>query len=211
MIADSERYAAAIARFDAMNATDPNFETAGSAREPKELLYARRMTEMLERFAPDASEAVRLAARCQHIRRWEIPRASYPATPEGYKAWRTRLLDYHAEISAAVLRNCGYDEAMAASVASVVRKERLKRNPDAQLLEDVIGLVFLQHYLADFVARHSGYDEAKFVDILQKTFRKMSSRGRDAAATLITLPGELAAVVARAAVAAGSGSGPRTS
>ena len=211
MMSDGDRYEKAIAAFDAINAGDPNFETVGAAREPKELLYARRMTEMLERFAPDASETVRLAARCQHIRRWEIPRANYPATPEGYKAWRTRLLDYHAEISAAVLRDCGYDEAMVASVASVVRKERLKRNPDAQLLEDVIGLVFLQHYLADFVKGHPVYDEAKYVDILQKTFRKMSSRGRHAAATLITLPGELAAVVARAAVAAGSGSGPRTS
>ena len=228
-----DRYERAIAAFDAINAGDPNLESDGATREPKELLYARRMTEMLERFAPDASETVRLArprpadprrgrgasppdtfrlpARCQHTRRWEIPRASYPATPEGYKAWRTRLLDYHAEISAAVLRNCGYDEAMAASVASVVRKERLKRNPDAQLLEDVIGLVFLQHYLADFVKGHPVYDEAKYVDILQKTFRKMSSRGRHAAATFITLPGELAAVVARAAVAAGAGSGPRPS
>lgn len=198
-ISNIGRYEKAIAAFDAINAADPNFETVGSAREPKELLYARRMTEMLERFAPDASEAVRLAARCQHIRRWEVPRASYPATPEGYKAWRTRLLGYHAEIGAAVLRDCGYGEAMVASVASLLRKERLKRNPDAQLLEDVIGLVFLQHYLADFVARHPRYDDAKFVDILQKTFRKMSPRGRDAAATLITLPGELAAVVARAA------------
>jgi hypothetical protein len=207
----SDRYERAIAAFDAINAGDPNLESDGATREPKELLYARRMTEMLERFAPDASETVRLAARCQHIRRWEIPRASYPATPEGYKAWRTRLLDHHAEIGAAVLRDCGYDEAMVASVASVVRKERLKRNPDTQLLEDVIGLVFLQHYLADFVKGHPVYDEAKYVDILQKTFRKMSSRGRDAAATLITLPGELAAVVARAAGAAGSGPGPRAS
>jgi hypothetical protein len=204
MMSDGDRYEKAIARFDAINAGDPNFEAVGAAREPKELLYARRMTEMLERFAPDAPEAVRLAVRCQHIRRWEIARASYPDTPAGYKAWRTRLLDYHAEIGATVLRECGYDETMVASVASLLRKERLKRNPDAQLLEDVIALVFLQHYLADFVARHPGYDEAKFVDILQKTFRKMSARGRDAAATLITLPGELAAVAAKAADAAAS-------
>ena len=81
MISDRGRYEKAIVAFDAMNATDPNFETAGSAREPKELLYARRMTEMLERFAPDASEAVRLAARCQLIRSWEIPRARYTITP----------------------------------------------------------------------------------------------------------------------------------
>ena len=145
---------------------------------------------------------MRVASRDQPVRPGDTPRATYPATPEGYKAWRTRLLDRHAEIGAAVLRDCGYDDATIASVTSLLLKERLKRNPDAQLLEDVIGLVFLQHSLADFVARHSGYDEAKFVDILQKTFRKMSSRGRDAAATLITLPGELAAVVARAAGAA---------
>jgi uncharacterized protein DUF4202 len=202
MVADSGRYTTAIERFDAINARDPNLESDGAAREPKELLYARRMTAMLERFAPDAPEAVRLAVRCQHIRRWEIPRASYPPASEGYKAWRTRLLDHHAEIGAAVLRECGYDEAMVASVASLLRKERLKRNPDAQLLEDVIGLVFMQHYLPDFVARHPSYDEAKFLDILQKTFRKMSPQGRDAAATFVALPPELAAVVAKAAGAA---------
>jgi hypothetical protein len=198
-ISDIKRCERAIAVFDAINAADPNVEIIGAVREPKELLYGRRMSEMLERFAPDAPEAVRLAVRCQHIRRWEIPRASYPATAEGYKAWRARLLDHHADIGASVLRECGYDEAMVAGVASLLRKERLKRNPDAQLLEDVIGLVFLQHYLADFVATHRQYGEDKFVDILRKTFRKMSPRGRGAAATLVNLPAELAAVVAKAA------------
>jgi len=95
MIADSRRYAGAIARFDAANAEDPNTESTGGVAEPRESVYARRMTAMLERFAPDAPEAVRLAVRCQHIRRWEIPRASYPRTPEGYQAWRARLLDHH--------------------------------------------------------------------------------------------------------------------
>ena len=199
MTGGRERYECAISRFDAINAADPNLETVDAAREPKELVYARRMSEMLERLAPDAPEAVRLAARCQHVRRWEIPRARYPAMPEGYKAWRARLLDFHAEAGAAVLRECGYDEAMVASVASLLRKERLKRNPDAQLLEDVIGLVFLQFYLADFVAQHPQYDDAKFTDILQKTFRKMSARGREAAGTLVAVPVDLAAIVAQAA------------
>jgi hypothetical protein len=142
---------------------------------------------------------VRLAARGQHIRRWEIPRASYPQTPEGYKAWRARLLDHHADICAAVLRESGYDEAMVESVASLVRKERLKRNPDAQLLEDVVGLVFLEHYLADFVAQHRHYDEAKLSDILHKTFRKMSPRGVAAVPSLINLPPELAEFVVNTA------------
>jgi len=202
---DAGRYGRAIERFDAMNAADPNLEAVGSSREPKELLYARRMTEMLDRFAPGASEAVRLAVRCQHIRRWEIPRASYPRTPDGYKAWRTRLMDHHAGIAAAVMRDCGYSETMIASVSALLRKERLKRNPDAQLLEDIVGLVFLEHYLAEFVSGHPAYDEAKLTDILQKTFRKMSEAGVQAVSALVKLPSELAAVAAKAASASASG------
>ena len=195
MSADSKRYADAIARFDAANAEDPNTEPTGGVAEPRELVYARRMTAMLERFAPDAPEAVRLAVRCQHIRRWEIPRESYPRTPEGYQAWRTRLLDHHAELAARILGDAGYDEGMIARIASIVRKERLKRNPEAQLLEDVAALVFLEHYVAGFVAGHPEYGEAKLRDILQKTFRKMSPRGRDAVPTLIRLPTALAPFV----------------
>lgn len=207
-VVDAGRYQRAIVCFDAMNAADPNFETVESSREPKELLYARRMTDMLERFAPGASEAVRLAVRAQHVRRWEIPRTTYPNTPEGYKEWRTRLLDYHAEIGATVLRDCGYDEATIASVASLLRKERLKRNPDAQLLEDVAGLVFLEHYLEDFVARHPAFGETKLLDILRKTFRKMSARGVAMASTGIRLPRELAGFVDKAASVTATPSGP---
>jgi hypothetical protein len=199
MIADSERYADAIARFDAANAEDPNTESTGGVAEPRELVYARRMTAMLERFAPDAPEAVRLAVRCQHIRRWEIPRASYPRTPEGYQAWRARLLDYHAGLADRILRDAGYDEGMIARVASIVRKERLKTSQEAQLLEDVAALVFLEHYVAGFVAGHPEYGEAKLRDILQKTFRKMSPHGRDAVRILIHLPVALAPFVLAAA------------
>ncbi len=205
MIADSKRYAAAIARFDAVNAEDPNLETAGGVQQPKELLYAHRMTEMLERFAPGAPEVVRLAVRCQHIRRWDIPRARYPRTSAGYKAWRTQLLGTHAAVATRILQETGYDENMAANVASLVRKERLKRNPDAQLLEDVAGLVFLEHYLAGFVAQHPEYGEAKLTDILQKTFRKMSARGREAVQTVIKLPATLAPLVLSIARAPDSG------
>lgn len=199
MIADSGRYADAIARFDAANAEDPNTEPAGAVAEPRELVYARRMSAMLERFAPDAPEAVRLAVRCQHIRRWEIPRATYPRTPEGYQAWRARLLDHHAGLAARILREAGYDAETIARVAAIVRKERLKQDPEAQLLEDVAGLVFLEHYVAGFVAGHPEYGEAKLRDILDKTFRKMSARGRDAVRTLIRLPAALAPLVLAAA------------
>jgi hypothetical protein len=194
-----DRFRTAIERFDAANAADPNREIdAAGVAQPRELLYAQRMSEILERFAPDATEVVRLAARCQHIRRWEIPRDSYPRTPEGYRTWRTRLMDFHADTAATLLRDVGYGEETIARVRSLLRKERLKRDPETQLLEDVIGLVFLEHYLAGFVADHPHYDEAKFADILRKTWLKMSPRGRAAAVSVAKIPEALRLVVERA-------------
>ena len=139
---------------------------------------------MLARFAPDASEPLRLAARCQHVERWKIPRADYPMTRAGYERWRTRLRDFHAERAGAILRDAGYDDATIGRVGALIRKEALKTDAEAQALEDVVALVFMESYLDDFVAKHAGYDEAKFVDILQKTARKMSARGRASALTL---------------------------
>jgi hypothetical protein len=195
----TDRFRAAIQRFDTANAADPNREPdAAGTEQPRELLYAQRMTEMLDRFAPEASEAVRLAVRSQHIRRWEIPRDSYPRTPEGYKAWRTRLMDFHADTAGAILREAGYEEETIARVRSLLRKERLKRDPETQLLEDIIALVFLEHYLAGFVGGHAEYDEAKFADILHKTWLKMSPRGREAALVVARIPAELRPVVERA-------------
>lgn len=198
MIANQERFDRAIARFDEANAADPHHELDAGREVPKELLYARRMSAMLERFAPGASEAVRLAVRCQHIRRWEIPRSEYPLTAQGYKQWRTRLMKFHAELAGDILRRAGYDDEMIGRVQSLLRKEGLKVNDETQLLEDVIGLVFLESYLADFVAKHADYDEAKFIDILRKTWRKMSAAGRAAALRLIEFPPELAPVVHKA-------------
>ena len=194
-VADSQsRFTAAMARFDAANAEDPRRESVDGEPQPRELVYARRMTAALDRFAPDAPEAVRLAARCQHIRRWTIPRDRYPAGRNGYRRWRTDLGRFHAETAGAILREVGYDEPTVARVEALLRKERLKADPDVQLLEDVICLVFLQHYLADFAAQH---DEEKLADILRKTWRKMSDRGR-AAALETDLPPELRALAVRA-------------
>ena len=206
--ADSARFARAIACFDAANGEDPNRESDGGGVRPKELLYAERMTAMLARFAPQASEPLRLAARCQHIRRWKIPRADYPMTRVGYQQWRVRLRDFHAELAGAILRDAGYDDATIARVGSLIRKEALKTDAEAQALEDVVDLVFLESYLADFVAEHPGYDEAKFVDILKKTGRKMSARGREAALTLISPPPALLPVIRKAMDEAGVAGDP---
>jgi hypothetical protein len=195
---EGQRFERAIARIDSMHAEDPNRDIVDGVAQPRELVYARRMTEMLDRFAPGAPESVRLAVRSQHIRRWEIPRTSYPPTPAGYKEWRARLLVLHAEAASGILREVGYDETMIGRVAKLVRKEGIKRDAAVQLLEDVAALVFLEHHLADFARQHAGYDEAKLLDILNKTLRKMSPDGRRAAAGLINAPAEVAPLLEKA-------------
>ena len=205
MTTETERFNRAIAGFDAANGQDPHRELANGREYPKELLYAERMSAMLARFAPDASEVLRLAVRCQHIQRWKIPRSEYPKTPRGYKAWRSRLMEFHAETAGAILRECGYDDDTMGRVQSLVKKRGLKTNPETQTLEDVVDLVFLENYLADFVASHAEYDQAKWIDILRKTAVKMSARGRTAALSLITLPEALAPLVQQAIGSVGSG------
>ena len=185
MIVDLERFNAAIARFDAANTDDPMTEVFQGAVYPKELLYAQRMTAWLDNLAPEASEALRLAVRCQHIQRWTIPRHTYPMDRHGYLRWRTTLARFHADTAAAILRDVGYDDATIQRVQTLLRKERLKRDPEVQCLEDVICLVFLEHYLAAFATQH---DEVKVLDILRKTWTKMSPRGHEVALTLPMSP-----------------------
>ena len=197
--ADAARLRAALARFDEANAADPNRELVDGAQQPRELVYARRMTATLDSFAPEAPAAVRLAARCQHIRRWTVPRDTYPEGRDGYRRWRTDLARFHAETAAEILRAVGYGDDTVARVGALLRKERLKADPQVQLLEDVACLVFLRHYLPDFADRH---DEEKLAGILGKTWRKMSARGRTAALRLDLEP-RVGALVSRAAAAAG--------
>jgi len=185
MLADLERFNAAIARFDAANADDPTTEVFQEVVYPKELLYAQRMTAWLDNIAPEASEALRLAVRCQHIQRWTIPRHTYAMDRHGYLRWRTTLAKFHADTAAAILRDVGYDDATIQRVQTLLRKERLKRDPEVQCLEDVICLVFLEHYLAAFATQH---DEVKVPDILRKTWTKMSPRGHEVALTLPMSP-----------------------
>lgn len=196
-IADRARFERALARIDAANAEDPNRENLDGPARPRELVYSERLTAMLERFAPDASETLRLAARAQHIQRWKIPRTDYPMDRIGYLQWRKRLYKFHAQLAGDILRDVGYDDATIGAVATLLKKEGVKSNPDGQALEDIVDLVFLESYLADFVAKHGEYDIAKFTDILAKTAKKMSPRGREAAVTLIRVPQSLAPLVER--------------
>lgn len=194
-----QRYQAAIAAIDRANAEDPNKETAGDQEYPKELLYAQRMGEMQERYAPEASEAVRLAVRAQHIRRWKIPRGDYPMDRQGYLQWRTGLYKFHAETAGRIMREAGYDEGMIERVKTAVGKKGLKVNAETQLMEDVAGLVFIEHYLAGFASQHPEYDEAKWLEIIRKTWQKMSSRAHEfALAGKIKLPEALQLLILKA-------------
>ncbi|MDK9701790.1 MAG: DUF4202 domain-containing protein [Sulfuritalea sp.] len=171
-IQDRQRFDRAIALFDAANAQDPNLDEG----RPKELLYAQRMTGMIGRYAPDASEVAQLAVRAQHIKRWTVPRSNYPMTKEGYYAWRTGLYKFHAETAGELMQQAGYDAAMIDQVKAAVGKRGLKVNPDTQMLEDVTDLVFIEYYMLGFAGQHGDYSEEKWLDIIRKTWRKMSDR-----------------------------------
>jgi hypothetical protein len=195
------RFASAIERIDSANARDPNRTVVGGVEVPHELHYARRMAEWLGRLEPDASEALRLAVRCQHLERWAIPRASYPMTRAGYHRWRTDLAAFHAGRAGEILAGAGYDDPTVARVQALVRKEGLKTDAETQTLEDVACLVFLEDEAAEFAARH---EEGKVVRILARTWGKMSDRGR-AAALGLELPGRVRELIGKAL---GAGSGP---
>lgn len=191
---DSDRFRRAIEQFDAINAADPHVEVLEGVSYPKELVYSQRMTAWLERLFPDASEALRLAARSQHIKRWEIARAVYPMDRQGYHRWRTELGRFHADIAGQVLQEVGYDEQSISRVQSLLRKERLKADPETQALEDVICLVFLEFYFAPFSELH---EEQKLIGILRRTWVKMSPKGQQAALAL-SLPPEKRRLVEKA-------------
>ncbi|HEX5363841.1 MAG TPA: DUF4202 domain-containing protein [Gallionella sp.] len=192
-------YQAAIASFDKANAEDPNKETADGQQYPKELLYARRMTEMQERFAPEASEAVKLAVRAQHIQRWKIPRSDYAMDKPGYMLWRTTLYKFHAETAGKLMKEVGYDDEMIERVKAIVSKKELKTNPETQMMEDIVDLVFIEHYMLAFAGQHADYDEAKWILIIKKTWNKMSQRAHEFALSgKIALPEALVPLILKA-------------
>jgi hypothetical protein len=195
----NKHYQAAIAAFDRANSQDPNKEITDGREYPKELLYAQRMSDMQERYIPDASEAVKLAVRAQHIQRWKIPRSKFPMDKEGYLQWRTGLYKFHAETAGRIMQEAGYDDEMIERVKKIVSKKGLKVNPETQLMEDVVDLVFIEHYLTGFVAQHPEYDEAKWIPIIRKTWQKMSSHAHEfALAGKIKLPEALVPLILKA-------------
>ena len=191
MVEDGERFAEVVAAIDAANARDPNTIEVDGRSVAAELVYGRRMSATLAGLAPDASEPLRIATRGQHIERWTSPRRGYPEGRAGYLRWRKDLQAFHAARVGEIMTASGYDAAAIGRVGELIRKERLKADAEAQMLEDVACLVFLAHYLDDFLRKT---DHDKLAGILAKTWNKMSPIGREAAGKL-ALPAPVPALL----------------
>ena len=192
----------AIALIDAANREDPNQVTADGKVWPKELLYSQRMSDMLQRYAPDApdaDDAMKLAIHAQHIQRWKSPRNAYPMDRIGYLKWRKDLYKFHAQTAADLLAEAGYGEDVIDRLKLAVAKKGIKSNPDTQLLEDVSALVFIEHYMLEFANKHPEYDEEKWLDIIRKTWKKMTDRAQQFALSGgIKLPEPLVPLIQKA-------------
>lgn len=174
----ASKYSSALTLIDNAHAQDPKTVVIDGKDVPYELHYAQKMSKYLEKRAPSAPEVLRLAIRAQHFRRWEIPRDSYPMNKQGYHAWRTYLKKRQAEMASQICLDCGYSEEDAMRVASMIRKEDMKKDEETQVLEDVACLVFLDDQFEEFEKEH---DEDKIVNILKKTWGKMSEQGHELA------------------------------
>lgn len=172
---------AAYQAFDSENAADPNTVTIDGQERPKELVFAERLTEEVMALDPDASLALRLAARCQHICRWQIPRDSEPMGRAGYLKWRQQLKKFHASKAGKILGEVGAPDDVVTTVQELNLKKNLKTDPDCQTLEDALCILFLK-YQFDHLIENT--DEVKMVRILQKTWNKMSPAGQKKAAQL---------------------------
>jgi hypothetical protein len=178
---DRDRFQKAIAAFDRANSEDPQHIADNGVARPRELVHAERLSAWVERLAPDASEVLSLAARCQHIRRWEIPRASYPAGRVGYLQWRTQLARFHADTASRLLEALGCERELIDAVRRINLKQNLRSNPDSQTMEDALCLEFLEFEFDDFSRK---YPADKVIAIVQKTWQKMSPRGHEFALKL---------------------------
>lgn len=180
-----DKFEKAVDQIDQKNAQDPNKEAYNGNKFPKELLYAERMSQKLLEFKPNASEEIQIAARAQHICRWKLPRKDYPMNRAGYLKWREELKKIHAGITEEILQDVGYGTDFINRVSFLIKKKLIKKDKESQLMEDVVCLVFLEYYFEDFAAKH---ENDKVIDIVKKTWGKMSAKGHEAALKLPLSP-----------------------
>ncbi|MFC4722062.1 DUF4202 domain-containing protein [Geojedonia litorea] len=178
---EPNKFECAIALIDKKNSEDINLYHRFGVKFSKEVLYSMRMSQRLLQFHPNASEALRVAAHAQHICRWKIPREDYSMDKIGYIKWREVLKNMHAALISEILKEVGYDHEFIDRVSFLIQKKMIKKDKESQILEDVICLVFLDYYFEEFAAKH---EEEKVVDILRKTWQKMSEKGHEVALKL---------------------------
>ena len=177
----AERLQRLLDRLDRLNAEDPNHEVVDAVPRPRELAYAMRLALWVQRLDPAASDALRIAARGQHVRRWTIPRSRYPMTRAGYLRWRETLKAFHADTVAGLMREEGYSDDAIQRVRILMGKRQLGSDPETQTLEDALCLVFLETQFTDLWRKTV---EEKMREIVRKTWAKMSERARTEALTL---------------------------
>jgi Domain of unknown function (DUF4202) len=184
MFEPAPRCKAVIADIDAANVDDRRTVVLGGVARPYEVVYSERMVQRLDTMYPEASELLRIAAYGQHIRRFDIPRSQFAEGRDGYNKWRRACREHHAKLLGDIMSRHGYDSHDIEHVVKLVKKEQLKKDKESQALENVVDVVFLEHYFDEFYGKYSHYDDAKIVDILGKTLRKMSPKGHQAALSL---------------------------
>ena len=178
----SERFDTAVQRLDALNADDPVRVSVNGKETPRLIAEAERVSAWILHLCPDASEALRLAGRAQHLMRWKIARADFPEGRIGYRTWRRAAMDFHALETRRVLESVGYDEDTITRVSEILQKHGLRKNAEVQVMEDALCLSFLEHDFEPFAAKHT---DEKLVHILKETWQKMSPRGHAAAIELL--------------------------
>ena len=171
----------AMEAFDTANSKDPNFIEVNGFEKPYELIYSNWLYEWIMKLNPNAIEELQLAAKCQHIMRWEIPRSKYPEGLKGYTKWKKELAEYHADEAGKILKQIGYDEVLVERVRAINLKKNLKADSDVQTMEDALCLVTLQYQIEGFSLKH---DDEKMIGIIQKTWAKMSDRAKEEALKL---------------------------
>ncbi len=165
----------AVLKIDEYNKKDPNLVVEKDKQIPKSYLDSLRQSDWLTKLEPNASDELKIAVRSQHIGRWEIPRNSYPETRSGYLSWRTDLARFHSETTAKILSEVGFEHAFIEKVKNLNLKKGIKLDPETQMLEDVLCLVFLEFHISDF---HNQHPREKVINIIQKTWKKMGIKGQ---------------------------------
>jgi len=178
---NKQLFTQAMEAFNAANSKDPNFIEVNGFEKPYELVYANWLYEWVMKLNPNAKEELQLAAKCQHIKRWEIPRSKYQDGLKGYTKWKKELAEYHADEAGKILKQVGYEEAVIERVRAINLKKNLKVDSDVQTMEDALCLVTLQYQIEGFSLKH---DDEKMIGIIKKTWAKMSDRAKEEALKL---------------------------